>query len=319
MAEAKFRIEPLTKVNYDTWRIHAKALLIKTDGWQYVNGAIVKPEPNGNNDFIERAWEIGDQKAFSDLMLSISSSELKQVQHCKTSRELWTKLQNIYESKGPARKANLIKKLIRTKLKDEEDIKQFLDDFFDTRDKLSQMNVEVSDDMISVLLLDSLPECFENFRCAIETRDELPAPEIIKIKIIEEFQARLNRKEEISSSAMLIRQNNQVSRTFKGQNQGEKPFLSNQRDKSYGNRPKFICFRCKKPGHKAAACLAPKPIESDSAGIIQALALQNKIHSTSHKSRQWCLDSGATSHMKANAEDLQNFKQTNQSLSLANN
>ena len=45
MTEAKFRIEPLGKDNYDTWKLHARALLIKTEGWQYTSGENVKPEP----------------------------------------------------------------------------------------------------------------------------------------------------------------------------------------------------------------------------------------------------------------------------------
>ena len=72
-----------------------------------------------------------DQKALADLILSISSSELKQVKNCKTSRELWTKLEEIYQSKGPARKATMLKKLTRTKMKDGENVKEHLDTFFD--------------------------------------------------------------------------------------------------------------------------------------------------------------------------------------------
>ena len=45
MAEAKFRIEPLGKDNYDTWKLHARASLIKTEGWQYTSGKKTKPEP----------------------------------------------------------------------------------------------------------------------------------------------------------------------------------------------------------------------------------------------------------------------------------
>jgi len=37
------RIELLTKINYDTWRIQAEALLVKSDSWPYVSGDIPKP------------------------------------------------------------------------------------------------------------------------------------------------------------------------------------------------------------------------------------------------------------------------------------
>ena len=158
MTEAKFRIEPLGKDNYDTWKLHARALLIKTEGWQYTSGENVKPEPaelDPNRPAEIQAWKIGDQKALADLILSISSLELKHVKHCKTSRELWNKLEEIYQSKGPARKATMLKKLTRTKMEEDGDIKHHLDSFFDVKDKLDEMNVEVNDDLLSIMLLDS--------------------------------------------------------------------------------------------------------------------------------------------------------------------
>jgi len=44
------RIEALNRENYDTWKIHMEALLVKNDAWGYVSGVKVKPEviPNDN-------------------------------------------------------------------------------------------------------------------------------------------------------------------------------------------------------------------------------------------------------------------------------
>ncbi len=81
-------------------------------------------------------------------------------------------------------------------MEEDGDIKHHLDSFFDVKDKLDEMNVEVNDDLLSIMLLDSLPENFENFRCAMESRDDLPKPEDLRIKIMEEYQARMNKCEE---------------------------------------------------------------------------------------------------------------------------
>lgn len=79
------RIELLSKDNYDTWRMQVKAL-IKNDAWEFVSGSKVKPSIAERAQAV-RVWEIGDQKARSDLILSISPSELKQVRNCETARE----------------------------------------------------------------------------------------------------------------------------------------------------------------------------------------------------------------------------------------
>lgn len=54
------------------------------------------------------------------------------------------------------------------------------------------MDVVINSDLLAIMLLYSLPSSFENFRCAIESRDELPALEVLKVKIIEESEARKN-------------------------------------------------------------------------------------------------------------------------------
>ena len=87
-----------------------QAILIKADLWEYVSGDSVKPETGENAQAIatERAWVMSDQKAKSDINLSISTSEIKQVKNCATSREMWLRLEEIYQSKGPAKKATLL-------------------------------------------------------------------------------------------------------------------------------------------------------------------------------------------------------------------
>lgn len=41
---------------------------------------------------------------------------------------------------------------------------------------------ETNPDLITIMLCYSLPESFENFRCAIESRNKLPNPEFLRTK-----------------------------------------------------------------------------------------------------------------------------------------
>ncbi|EFA04806.1 hypothetical protein TcasGA2_TC014855 [Tribolium castaneum] len=87
------RIELLNKENYDTWKIQMQAVLIKCDLWDYTNGVKVKPEPGEDNQNVAdiNEWIKNDQKAKSEMILSISSTELRQIKNCVTSREMWCK------------------------------------------------------------------------------------------------------------------------------------------------------------------------------------------------------------------------------------
>lgn len=92
------RFESLNKKKCDTSKLFMEALLVKNDMWQYVNGTYVKLEIMPNNAASEQAariWKQNDAKARSDI-LSISSTELKQVKGCVTSREVWLRLKNTY-------------------------------------------------------------------------------------------------------------------------------------------------------------------------------------------------------------------------------
>ncbi|KAG5323079.1 POLX protein, partial [Pseudoatta argentina] len=115
------RIEALNKDNYDNWKMQMEALLVRNHAWQYVNGACPKPERidgDAASETAERDWVERDSKAKSDLILSISAGELKQIKECQTLRHIWLKLESIYQSKGPARKATLLKRLMLQKMEE---------------------------------------------------------------------------------------------------------------------------------------------------------------------------------------------------------
>lgn len=57
------------------------------------------------------------------------------------------------------------------------DVREHVGRFFDAVDKLKDMEVDVNKDVLAIALLYSLPPSFDNFRVAIESRDDLPEPE----------------------------------------------------------------------------------------------------------------------------------------------
>lgn len=54
-----------------------------------------------------------------------------------------------------------------------------------------QMDVSINNDHLAIMMY-SLPPSFEKFKIAIASHDKLPALEILRIKIIEEYEARKN-------------------------------------------------------------------------------------------------------------------------------
>ena len=169
------------------WRLYIDTIVVKNDQhWEYVDGSNERPE----TELEAVAWDKRDKKAKADLSLAMSPLELGHVKHCTTSKEVWQKLDLVYKSKGPARKATLLKQLLFTKMGDGDSMPDHLNKFFSTIDPLTELDIMVSDDLLTILLLYSVPNSIDNFRCAIEARDELPTFEALKIKLLKEFSAR---------------------------------------------------------------------------------------------------------------------------------
>lgn len=121
------RIETLHRANYDTWKLQMQAVLMKNDAWEYVSGENVKPKLEAGNATSEAAvetWTKNDEKAKSDIVLSIKPSELKLIKGCTTSRKVWLKLTGTYQSKKPARKTTLLKKLTLHRMDESDDVQE---------------------------------------------------------------------------------------------------------------------------------------------------------------------------------------------------
>jgi hypothetical protein len=119
--------------------------------------------------------------------------------------EYGKKVKELYESKGPARKATLLKQLIMSKMNEGETMKNHLNNFFNIMDKLEEMELKIVDDLVTILLLYGIADSYENFRIAIESPDELPKPETLKIKLTEEYEARKSRENQNFPCALLIK------------------------------------------------------------------------------------------------------------------
>lgn len=232
MAGAYIRIEPLTSENYDTWKLKMRAVLVKSDLWQYVDGA--KPCPEDPSLVAE--WKSHDEKARADILLAISTSELSVIDNCLTARGSWMKLQETFQSKGPVRKANLLKRVALSRMSEGGDARHHIGSFFDAVKRLKEIGVHIGNDLLAILLLYSLPDSYETFRCAMETRDDLPDPEVLRIKILEESEARQAKNERSDQNAL-------YANNGKGRDRNEKMQKETRK-----------CYVCDKAGNLARNC-----------------------------------------------------------------
>lgn len=107
------------------------------------------------------------------------------------------------------------------------------------------MDIEINRDLLTVMRLRCLPKSFENFRCAIASRDELPTAETMRVKILEEYESRKESRG-VSNNAMV------TGRSEDKRNKYQKD--KSKRDEHQVQESKIKCYKCHKFGHFAKNC-----------------------------------------------------------------
>ena len=128
-------------------------------------------------------------------------------------------------------------------------------------DKLSEIEINIDDDLLTVMMLYSLPSSYENFHCAIKSKDELSKPEALRIKIIEESNSRLNDRQ-LNEPGAFNASHLQWKSSWKNKSKknNERNEFFNQK---YKDISKIISWKCKNSGHYASQCESNKKYNSN--------------------------------------------------------
>lgn len=282
-------IEKLNVSNYDTWKILMKSALIFHGLWKFVE--FEKPDQKPVDWCVEK-----EQKALAFIILCVEKELLIHVKNAKSAHEAWKMLDRIFNGTTPSRKVSLYKKLIKLKCDDYNNITEHLTEFMSILDQLSSLGLNFDEEIKAIILLSSLPTSFDNFIIAIETRDELPTMEILKNKIIEEFNRQSQNDNNRSSEAVL-----QIK--VKG----------NNTRKTKSGPKQLICYFCKRSGHFCRNCPEKQKLESKSSSAMSAALADAKDDNV------WVLDSGASHHLVNNINFMQKMIKINDDVRLADN
>lgn len=310
-----YSIEKLDENNYSSWAIQMKSILVHLELWSIVSGKLVLS--NTATPEQSAAFDAKDEKALASIMLCIKPSQITHILHCQTSQSAWNKLKEIHQPCGPVRKITLFKQLLYKKLKDCDNMMQHLNEFSEAVENLAQIGVKVQEELLVIMVLSSLPESYENFIVAIETRDNLPTLSAIKTKLLEEETRRSNKCEQdgavSSHQAFVAKENGSSSNNCKQQfNSSQHPQSSSNNN---GSRTKFKCYNCGRRGHFASKCRDQK--KNKEKKVTSFVVNTNFSNGLSRET--WCIDSGATCHLCCDRGIFSNFVAKSEKIVVAGN
>ena len=302
MAESvdeKWSIDKLNASNWMTWKFQMRHLLLAKGLWGYVDGSEVLAEDATTAtqaDFRKKS-----QKAFSTLVMAISTPQLYLVTSCDKPKDAWDKLCEHFECKTLANKLFLKKKYFRTEMKEGTSMETHLKHMKEITDRLASIGAPISEEDQVVTLLGSLPPSYSTIVTALEARvDNVNLPFVQQALIHEEHKRSVQTDDTASRSDLAL-----------------------MGTRKYDNSRKPRCFGCGKlghirrdcpekrgfpaVGHNAKAAEEEHSSESDSEGVGAFAASTGSVKSA--RMDRWLVDSGASSHMTREKNLLTSYRE----------
>ena len=269
--------------NYDEWSFGVENYLV-LDGLQ-------KTLDGTETDTVQVA------KAKAKLVLTIDSSMYVHIKEAKTAQEVWEKLKSMYADSGFTRKIGLLRKLISLRLDGCASMEEYVNSVIDTSQKLKRSGFDIDENWIGSLLLAGLPDRYEPMIMAIEHSGTQISTDSIKTKL-------LDITTEGSSSngargAFAVR--DRFPKQSKDGSNGQKYRRQNVK---FEKKNEVRCFRCKQLGHFMNKC----PKNGNKGEISATNAFSAVFLSGNFNSNEWYIDSGASVHLTARKDWLENIK-----------
>jgi hypothetical protein len=258
---------------YVFWSIRMKTYIKahEFEIWQSIVDGYTTPTVPPTND---KAVKLGqnNSKATNSLLNGISETLFPKVAHCKSIKEIWDKLQNIYEgdSKFKASKLQIYRgQFEQLKMKEDENIAAYFLRVNETMNAIIGLGEEIEESVIVQKILRSLPMGFDPKISALEERSDLKSismdelhgifttyemrteqenPDVKEAVFKASKRSKKNEKkqEEHSNNSDISEDDEEMANFVKRLNKG-----TNDR---YKGKIPLICFNCDGVGHFSNNC-----------------------------------------------------------------
>lgn len=186
-----FESNKLDSENYANWKFKLQTLMEGNNTWVIVSGAEVKPVSPQAIDAAIQDWERQENKAKMILWMTVQDNIIPHIRECKTSKETWDTVKNLYETKTTNRILYLKSKLLSNKMEENESVSDFISRIKDLKDKLGDIGESISSKDLVTMTLNGMLDEYQMFIIVLSAREKAPTfDELVGILMQEEEQRR---------------------------------------------------------------------------------------------------------------------------------
>lgn len=222
---------------WPVYKFQIRVILKSADVWEIVSGKLQKPvavQGKSETDFETKvkAWEKLDSKAQKFIVTSLGEDPLVHVMNCDTARDMWVKLEHVYEQNSQLSIHLLLQKYYSFSRTEGDGIATHISKLRNLVKRLADLGELISDAMVMTKILMTLPTELSHFHSSWEstaTADKT-LENLTSRLVSEEMLLETNHANELESQALVAK-------------------------KKFGASGRMIkCFNCGGRGHVKKNC-----------------------------------------------------------------
>lgn len=294
-----YKIDRFNGENWPTWKIQMQAALMDLNIWDVVDGSAsststeikVEDKPKEKESADAATYRTNIRKAYAKIVNAISPKILLSVEHLKHPKLIWDFFVAKYEQKTAINKVYLMMEMFHLKMDETTKPEDHIAHFERIANQMETLKLGVSDELLAIALLVSLPKSYSQVRAAMEVGHMQTAFTSTEVKtaILAEALRRKTENPVEDTTALFAKPN---------------------------KKPERYCSHCKTKTHSTSRCfklhpdLAPKREKAAKATTKeptrQLAIVASSLVASDHK--EWFVDSGASSHMTSKLDYIRNYE-----------